>query len=65
MMTPVELREKKIEDLDILIEQNLKTLFKLRIQKSTDQLNSNHQFKKLRREVARLKTIKNEKVVAL
>ncbi len=60
-MKASELRDKSTDELDALAKENLNKLFKLRMQKSSDQLNTNHLFKKLKREVARIYTIKNEK----
>ena len=56
-----ELREKNVNDLvkdrlDLLREQ-----FKLRLQKANDQLSRHTQLKSVRRDIARVKTVLNEK----
>jgi large subunit ribosomal protein L29 len=53
--SPVELREKLIS---LLKEQ-----FNLRMRKATGQLNQTHLLKKVRRDIARVKTVLNEKAV--
>ena len=60
-MKASEMREKSPEDLG----QQLLTLreeqFKLRMQKSTDQLGQTHLLKQNQRDIARVKTVLNEK----
>jgi large subunit ribosomal protein L29 len=53
--SPVELKEKLIS---LLKEQ-----FNLRMRKATGQLNQTHLLKKVRRDIARVKTVLNEKAV--
>lgn len=60
IMKTATLRDKTKQQLDELLQKNTKKLLKLRIQKSTSQLNTSHLFKKYRRENARILTIKKE-----
>ncbi|AGI27120.1 50S ribosomal protein L29 [Candidatus Portiera aleyrodidarum] len=55
-------RKKSIEELKNNVVSLLNEQFKLRMQKKIGQLNKNHLFKKIRRNIARLKTIINEKI---
>lgn len=57
-----EMREKTIQDLDSLVIEQLMTLFKLRIKKHTKQSVSISEMRKLRKTIARAKTIKHEKI---
>ncbi len=57
-----ELREKSVDDLNLELGSELERQFKLRMQLATSQLGQNHQIKDTRRNVARIKTILNEKV---
>jgi large subunit ribosomal protein L29 len=60
-MDAKELRAKSIGDLQNEKQSLLREQFNLRIQRATGQLNQNHRFKQIRREVARINTIMNEK----
>lgn len=63
-MTPFELRNK---DKNVLIKELhdlLKAHFSLRIQLATQQLNNTAQLKKIRRDIARVKTIINSKDIS-
>jgi large subunit ribosomal protein L29 len=58
------LREKTMEEL-LKDEEDLQTqLFKLRFQQSTGQAENPHRIRGVRRDLARVKTILNEKRVA-
>jgi large subunit ribosomal protein L29 len=59
-MKASELRTKSKEDLGKALEQSLREQFNLRMQKATDQLGDSSQLKKVRRDIARIKTIANE-----
>ena len=56
-----ELREKSLTDLQTEKQSLLREQFNLRMQRATGQLNQTHRFKQIRREVARINTIMNEK----
>ncbi len=55
-----ELRSKKPEELQNLLLDLRKEQFSLRMQKGTGQASRPHMFKKLRKDIARVKTILNE-----
>ena len=56
-----ELREKSVEELNTALGDELKQQFKLRMQHSTGQLNESHKVKDVRRNIARIKTVLNQK----
>ncbi len=56
-----ELREKNIIDLQSLEHELLKEQFNLRMQKGSQQLTKSHLLKQVHRNIARVKTILNEK----
>lgn len=56
-----ELREKDIEALEAELIEQRKEQFNLRMQQSTGQLARPDQVKRVRREIARIKTVINEK----
>lgn len=60
-MTTKELREKSTADLYKLLEQQSAKLFKLRLQRSSDQLSTTHLFSLTKRLIARINTLINEK----
>jgi large subunit ribosomal protein L29 len=60
-MNAQELREKSVEELNAELLVQLEGQFKLRMQASTGQLNQTHLMKQTRREIARIKTVLNEK----
>ncbi|MBW2942870.1 50S ribosomal protein L29 [Zhongshania aquimaris] len=60
-MNALELREKSVEDLNAQLLQLLESQFKLRMQKSTGQLAQTHLLKQTRQEIARVKTVLQEK----
>ena len=60
-MNALELREKSVDDLNAQLLQLLEDQFKLRMQKSTGQLAQTHLLKKSRQEIARVKTVLQEK----
>ena len=61
-MKATELREKSVEELKIELVNLNKEQFNLRMQHATGQLSQNHQLKQVRRSIARVKTVLNEKV---
>ena len=57
-----ELREMTSEELEQQIRETQKELFNLRLQQVSGQLENPARVKELRRTLARIKTIQNEKV---
>ena len=60
-MKPSELRGKEPADLQKELEGLLRAQFGLRIQLATQQLSNTSQLKKVRRDIARVRTIMKEK----
>lgn len=61
MMNTTELREKSEVELKESLEALLKEQFSLRMQKGVGQLNQSHLLKNVRRDIARINTVMNEK----
>ena len=61
-MKPSELRGKNGEELQKELEGLLRAQFGLRMQLATQQLANTSQLKKMRRDIARVRTIMKEKV---
>ena len=59
-----DLRKKDKAQLDSELQSLLKAQFSLRMQKATQQLSNSSQIKKVRRDIARVRTIMREKAVA-
>jgi large subunit ribosomal protein L29 len=62
-MKPTELRQQSLPELEKQLHELLKEQFALRMQKGSDQLNRPSQFKVVRRNIARVKTLMAEKQV--
>jgi len=60
-MKTSELREKSATELDSTLVELGREQFNLRMQKNTGQLTKSDQVKKVRRNIARVKTVQNEK----
>ena len=60
-MKPSELRGKQPEELQKELESLLRAQFGLRMQVATQQLGNTSQLKKVRRDIARVRTIMKEK----
>ncbi|MBN3564609.1 50S ribosomal protein L29 [Aliamphritea spongicola] len=60
-MKATELREQSVEELQQTLLGLLKDQFNLRMQKATGQLTQNHMLGQVRRDIARAKTVLNEK----
>ncbi len=60
-MNAIELREKSVDELNAQLLKLLEEQFKLRMQKSTGQLAQTHLLKQTRQEIARVKTVLQEK----
>jgi large subunit ribosomal protein L29 len=63
-MKASELRQKDAAGLKQEVESLLKSQFSLRMQKATQQLGNTAQMKVVRRDIARIRTIQNEKAGA-
>ena len=63
-MKASELRAKDAAQLSKEIEELLRAQFSLRMQKATQQLTNSSQLKKVRRDIARARTILREKAKA-
>ena len=61
-MTPSELREKNGDELQKELEGLLRAQFGLRMQLATQQLSNTSQMKKVKRDIARVRTVMREKV---
>jgi large subunit ribosomal protein L29 len=60
-MTAIELKDKSVAELQTQLEELLSDQFKLRMQKSTGQLDQSHLIKQTRRDIARVKTVLAQK----
>jgi large subunit ribosomal protein L29 len=60
-MKASELKSKSTEDLQKEMHELLKEQFNLRMQRATGQMAKPHLMKAVRRDIARIKTILNEK----
>lgn len=60
-MGVAELREKQIPELKQTLTELLRQQFKLRLLKSSGEMKRNHQFKQIRRDIARVMTLITEK----
>ncbi|MCF6323661.1 MAG: 50S ribosomal protein L29 [Gammaproteobacteria bacterium] len=60
-MNATELREKNIDELNSEKLELLREQFNLRMQKGTGQLTQSHLLKNVRRNIARINTVINEK----
>jgi len=60
-MKASELKDKSVEDLKTELNGLLREQFNLRMQKGTGQLSQPHRVSQVRRDIARVKTILNEK----
>ncbi|QED76786.1 50S ribosomal protein L29 [Escherichia coli] len=63
-MKAKELREKSVEELNTELLNLLREQFNLRMQAARYQLQQSHLLKQVRRDVARVKTLLNEKAGA-
>ncbi|MBT4159796.1 MAG: 50S ribosomal protein L29 [Gammaproteobacteria bacterium] len=60
-MKASELREKSVEELQQEVENLVKEQFNFRMQQSTGQLGQSHLLKQAKKDIARVKTVLNEK----
>lgn len=63
-MRASELRAKSPDELTSELQSLLRAQFALRMQKATQQLTNISQIRKVRRDIARVRTLLNEKVQA-
>jgi large subunit ribosomal protein L29 len=63
-MNANELRQKSADELKMELDNLLREQFNLRMQKGTGQLSRPDQVKKVRRNIARIKTVLTEKASA-
>ena len=56
-----ELREKSVDELNTRERELTEQLFKLRFQRATGRIESPAKMRQVRREIARIKTLLNEK----
>ncbi len=59
-----DLREKSVEELNGTLLDLLRDQFKYRMQKATGQLSQSHLLGQVRKDIARVKTLLNEKAGA-
>jgi large subunit ribosomal protein L29 len=64
MMKAKDLKAKEVADLDKELTELLKAQFSLRMQLATQQLTNSSQIGKVRRDIARVRTIMHEKAAA-
>lgn len=60
-MKASELRDKSVEELQQEVENLVKEQFNYRMQQSTGQLGQSHLLKQVKKDIARVKTVLNEK----
>jgi large subunit ribosomal protein L29 len=63
-MNAKDLREKSVEELNSTLLDLLRDQFKYRMQKATGQLSQSHLLGQVRKDIARVKTVLNEKAGA-
>jgi large subunit ribosomal protein L29 len=57
-----DLRQMSDEQLDLTLKEQVKNLFHLRFQSATDRLETPSEMLKVRRDIARIKTIQKERL---
>jgi large subunit ribosomal protein L29 len=63
-MKASELRGRSTDELNQELQSLLRAQFNLRMQKATQQLNNTSQIRKVRRDIARVRTLLNQKAKA-
>lgn len=63
-MKATELKDKSVEELNVTLHELLQDQFKLRMEKATGQMTETHKMRELRRDIARVKTIINQKAAS-
>ena len=64
-MKATELRAKDAEGINKELKELLRAHFSLRMQHATQQLTNNSQIRKVRRDIARVRTVLHEKATAV
>ena len=64
-MKPEDLRMKTVDELESELETLTKETFNLRFQKASGQLENTSRVRVVRRDIARIKTILNQRAAAL
>jgi large subunit ribosomal protein L29 len=64
MTKPGELREMSEDQLTFTLRETEKELFRLRFQAATEKLDAPSNLRKLRREIARIKTVQRQRELA-
>ena len=62
-MKASELRNKSVDELQKELHAHMEKQFKQRMKKATGQLETSHTLGELRKDIARIKTVLNEKAV--
>lgn len=65
MSAASELREMNDEQLEFSLQEAQQELFRLRFQASTEKLDAPSNLRKLRREIARIRTIRRERELGI
>jgi large subunit ribosomal protein L29 len=60
-MKPAEFRAMSDEQLDLTLKDTIKSLFQLRFRSATERIETPSEIKKLRKDLARIKTIQRER----
>jgi large subunit ribosomal protein L29 len=60
-LKPAELRQMSPEQLALTLKDTVKQLFTLRVQATTERVETPSEMRKLRRDIARIKTIMRER----
>lgn len=63
-MKPAELRQMSDEQLRLTLLDQVKHLFKLRVQSATDRLETPSEIQKAKKAIARIKTVQRERELA-
>jgi len=61
MTKPSEIREMSDDQIEFALKENQQELFRLRFQSASERLDAPSHLRKLRREIARIKTIQHER----
>jgi large subunit ribosomal protein L29 len=62
-MKPAEFRAMSDEHLGLTLKENIKNLFHLQFQSATERLETPSEIRKVKRDVARIKTIQRERAL--
>lgn len=63
-MKAVELRDMSDEQLGLTLKETAETLFRMRLQSQTEKLNAPTELRRLRRLIARVKTVQRQRQLA-